>query len=170
MKDEEYADLNVLKKRFDQKTNENYNKVKKKRKKFEIKLEKRSFKKTLIRYANSYFKKILYFSKTFLKKIFETSNKQYEKGKKRFNEYILSRQKNIAFKIVETKKQKKNKVVIVRKRVPIEQNINFNFKQINLRPSLYYCSLHPDENKVCEKKIIGHVKLKKSVWDFPIKK
>lgn len=168
MKEEEYADLNVLKKRFDQKTNENHNKIKKKRKNFEIKLENKSFKKTLIRYATSFFKNLFSFSKKTTKKIIEISSKQHKKVRKHVNEYIKNKQKNIAFKIVETKKEKRNKVVIVRKRVPIESSINF--KPIDSRPSLYYCSLHPEENKFCEKKIIGHVKLEKSVWDFPIKK
>ena len=168
MKEEEYADLNVLKKRFDQKSNEKPNRIKKERKKFEIQLENKSLKKTFIKYANSFFKNLFYFSKTINKEIYKISYKEYEKVKKRIDVFIKSRQKNIAFKIVETKKQKRNRVIIVRKRVPIGSKIDFT--PTDSRPSIYYCSLNPEENKSCEKKIIGHVKLKKSIWDFPIKK
>ena len=166
MKEEEYADLNELNKVFKKKPL-NENKSKKNKAKIKI-TNKKSILKKILSFTKKIAVKFLNISNKYLKKTFEISRLKIEKTKKQINEYTEARRGKIAYKIVETKKKKRNKIIITRKRVPIEKNINFENRDLN--PSIYYCRLVPEENKICEKKIIGHTRLKDSIWDFPHKK
>lgn len=73
----------------------------------------------------------------------------------------------IGYKIVEFKKEKKNKIVIVRKRIPyILDSLDIKNKKSDVG-SLYYLSVHDEDQDVSAE---SYARLKKSVWDFPHKK
>ena len=74
---------------------------------------------------------------------------------------------HIGYKIVEFKKEKRNKIVVVRKRIPYIFNpANISNKKTEMG-SMYYLSLTgEDENPQSE----SYIRLKKSIWDFPHKK
>ena len=164
MKDDEFAELGILGNRLN-KSNEEI-KIKKKESNFRFKKinSKFSFKKFLI----IIFRKIVILFKCFITKFYNISKNLIIKIKHKLVEFNFKRRKNISYKIIELKKEKRNKVIIIRKRVPMNTIIN---KKIDLsKPSLYYCSIDSDEIKNYCTDIICHDKLKKSIWDFPIKR
>ena len=85
---------------------------------------------------------------------------------------IVKRNKNrkdIGYKIVETKKQRGNKTVIVRRRVPIYFDTSKLVAKPSSMGSIYYLRLD-EESKNLENTVKhnSYDILKKSVWDFPI--
>lgn len=76
----------------------------------------------------------------------------------------------IFYKIVETRKQRFNKVIITRRRVPyyyINENV---FSSIRPKKSIYYLSLKDDEHGGTFIKKTSHKALDESIWDFPVQK
>jgi hypothetical protein len=96
-------------------------------------------------------------------KIFQITKDYYEKRQKT----KIQKKNKIAYKIVETKKERRNKVIITRRRVPI--NLPINLKQNTIAKSFYFISIKEDDgtNKTKESE---YKHLKKSIWDFPIEK
>jgi hypothetical protein len=93
--------------------------------------------------------------------------------KKRCRESFTKRNrknKHHGYKIIETKKQRGNKTVIVRKRVPFYlDNLNL-VKKYSTRGIIYYLSLNEETEQDCAQvKHNSYTILKKSVWDFPVK-
>lgn len=66
------------------------------------------------------------------------------------------------YKLVETRKQHRNKTIIIRKRVPV--NINDKSQQTIFRLPSDLCENYNSENKETTGK-----HLKKSIWDVPVK-
>lgn len=77
---------------------------------------------------------------------------------------IKTNKKVYSYKIVETKKQKGNKTVIIRKRVPFYFDINSYKSDLNNINSVFYLS-EKDRNTVDSE---HYFFVKKSIWDFPI--
>ncbi len=72
---------------------------------------------------------------------------------------------NKRYKIVEIKKQKRNKIVIIRKRVQLEYNkISQNSNKAKLG-KIYYLTLKDENNQVTKQE--AYTILKDSIWDFP---
>lgn len=72
------------------------------------------------------------------------------------------------YKIVEITKQKRNKIVIIRKRVQFEYNkFTQNLNRAKLG-KIYYLTLKDGNNQ--ETKQEAYTILKDSVWDFPIER
>lgn len=153
-------------------------------KKQEIKTkEKKSFIQT-IKPAIIYFKKVakivviklwkitFTISKWIYKKIKRVATKiktrkQYRR-KIRFVMQPRQKKQKIAYKIVETKKQRRNKIVITRKRIPFEYNpLEVQPKKTELG-ALFYLTFKGDDAE--ETKPEAYTRLKESIWDFPIKK
>lgn len=167
MKEDEYANLNELNKVFEQKTIKEISNKKKEKK--IPKFDKKTLAKKIVNFSKKFLKKSYEVTKKLSKKILLIVKTKYNSAKKQIIEYNEARKGKIAYKIVETKKEKRNKIIIVRKRVPINTHLNNKISN-NLNPSIYYCRLKPEEKNICEKNIIGHTRLKKSIWDFPMKK
>lgn len=164
MTEGEFEELNKLGNKIVQKNNKKNNKNKKlklKIKKISIKsnkkisvkiLLKKIFRKTKIQFRNiiNYLKRINPISSLKLKAL------------------NLEKRNNKAYKIVESKKQRRNKVIIVRKRVPINNKIES--KIVKNSACFYYINLDSDDKKDGILQINRHISLKKSIWDFPFKK
>ncbi len=164
MNESEFEELNKLGDKIVQKNN----KKSKKNKKLNLKIKKISIKSN---------KKISV--KILLKKIFKKTKIQFRNiinYLKRINHILFLKIKalnlekidNKAYKIVESKKQRRNKVVIVRKRVPINNKIDSKIEKNSA--CFYYINLESDDKKDGILQINSHVSLKKSIWDFPFKK
>ena len=84
----------------------------------------------------------------------------------------LNRKKSISrcYKIVETKKEKKDKTIIIRRRVPIDNIIEKSLLPNDNIKGLYFLKVHSSENGSEIIEPVEHVGMKKSVWDFPLKK
>ncbi len=169
---EEYSDLNKLREQFEKKPNiekkeiKKPNRIRKNRSTKDYTLQK-----SLIftkKYSKKIFRNIFLITKKITKTTIKIVKIKIENAKKEIEEFNKFNREKKAYKIVETKKEKRNKIIIVRRRVPIEKKINL--KKLNFNPQIYYYQLKPEENKICEKKIIGHTRLKESIWDFPMKK
>jgi hypothetical protein len=81
---------------------------------------------------------------------------------------IKNIEENIGFKIIEKKRQRRNKTIITRKRVPINYKLKKSqMREINLC-ALYYLSIKDDETGIQEIDKEKYCSIKKSVWDFPI--
>lgn len=164
MKDNEFKELNIFGEKIERK-NENKNCSKNK----ELKTNKKDIKKKLIRSIERHSKNFLIFLKSLYKKIIITILKDTQKKiQNKINSFRLENKKNIGYKIIETKKERRNKVIIIRKRVPIKLNININTR--NEKPSLYYYNLKTEKDKNCKSNISEYIKIKRSVWDFPLEK
>lgn len=97
--------------------------------------------------------------------------KTKKEAKKRYKAVVKRnrKQKDIGYKIIETKKQRGNKTIIVRRRVPSYFDTTHLVAKTNPVGSIYYISL--DKESEQENTGIKHNSysiLKKSVWDFPI--
>jgi len=114
-------------------------------------------------------KKLIILSKWILKKIIiiETKiqiwiiNKKYKslKNKKEIKK---------TYQLIETRKKRRNKIIIVRKRVLIPYDIQ---KLTSKKPdigTIYYMALKEDEDDKQKTKPEAYTKLKDSVWDFPV--
>ncbi|MCJ7571176.1 MAG: hypothetical protein MUO82_04800 [Candidatus Thermoplasmatota archaeon] len=77
---------------------------------------------------------------------------------------IKTNKKGYSYKIVETKKQRGNKTVIIRKRVPFYFDINSYKSDLNNINGVFYLS-EKDRNVVDSEYCFF---VKKSIWDFPI--
>ena len=77
---------------------------------------------------------------------------------------IKSNKKGYSYKIIETKKQRGNKTVIIRKRVPFYFDINSYKSDLNNIAGVFYLS-EKDRNTDCSE---HYFLVKKSIWDFPI--
>jgi len=76
-------------------------------------------------------------------------------------------QKN-AYKIVETKKERRNKIIIIRKRVPFKYDpLEPYHKKANIG-TIFYLSFKGDND--IETKSEAYTILKDSIWDFPTEK
>ena len=76
-------------------------------------------------------------------------------------------QKN-AYKIVETKKERRNKTIIIRRRIPIDYNpLELQPKKTDLG-ALFYLTFKNDNAQ--ETKHEAYTILKDSIWDFPTEK
>lgn len=91
--------------------------------------------------------------------------KRYKAAVKRHRKH-----KDISYKIVETKKQRGNKTVIVRRRVPSYfDTSSLVAKPNNAMGNIYYLSLNEEsEQENTRIKHGSYTVLKKSVWDFPV--
>lgn len=136
------------------------------------KIKKQPKKKFRLKY---FFKKIFIMLIYFIKKIVKKINFSFTKIKdwlifkkdlmiikKNFNFKI--KRKCYSYKIVETKKQRGNKTIIVRKRVPFYFDINSFKSSFNDFNSVFYLSgkdrKEGDSNNYFFKK--------NSIWDFPV--
>lgn len=166
MGDNEFSDLEKFGKVLEKPSVENSPKEKKKG---EV-LPKKDLKKLALKILKSLwrFVKILAKkTKDFLVKIF-VFLKTKRQIRRRYKEVIKRNKKsnNVSYKIVETKKQRGNKTIIVRRRVPSYFDIKNPIPKTHLMGSIYYLSLDKDsENEV---RNASYTILKKSVWDFPI--
>ncbi len=77
---------------------------------------------------------------------------------------IKTNKKVYSYKIVETKKQRGNKTVIIRKRVPFYFDINSYKSGLNNFDGVFYLSEN-DRNVIDSE---HYFFVKKSIWDFPI--
>lgn len=77
---------------------------------------------------------------------------------------IKTNKKVYSYKIVETKKQRGNKTVIIRKRVPFYFDINSYKSGLNNIDGVFYLSEN-DRNVIDSE---HYFFVKKSIWDFPI--
>jgi hypothetical protein len=74
------------------------------------------------------------------------------------------KRKDLGYKIVETKKQRGNKTVITRKRVPFYFDINSYKSELNNISGIFYLS-EKDKNAATSEYCYF---VKKSIWDFPV--
>jgi len=71
-----------------------------------------------------------------------------------------------AYKIVETKKERRNKTIITRRRIPIDYNpLELQPKKTDLG-ALFYLTFKNDNAQEANPE--AYTRLKNSVWDFPI--
>ena len=164
MNSDEFNDLEKFGKVIENTPKKESVKVKKKEKtQLKISIKGNGFKfvkkgSDLVRYL-SYKSKILLFNiNNFLKKKKEI-RKRYRTVLKRNR-----KKKNIGYKIVETKKQRGNKTIIIRKRVPSFFDDLDLSKQSAPMANMYYLS----SNENTDVKNEPYTILKKSVWDFPV--
>lgn len=75
-----------------------------------------------------------------------------------------SKKKDLGYKIVETKKQRGDKTIIIRKRVPFSFDIDSYKSKLNANHSVFYLSEN-DRNATTSE---YYYFVKKSIWDFPI--
>jgi len=156
LSDNEFKDLQNFGKVIEKKP-ENNTKV--------IVKEKKNFYKQLKPVFSYIKKKTLILATKLLKYTIIASKGIYKKIKS--TKLPKLRTQNYAYKIVETKKQRRNKTIIVRKRVPYKyDHLGLNPKKSNLG-TLFYLSFKEDSNQ--ETKSEAYTRLKDSVWDFPIK-
>ena len=74
----------------------------------------------------------------------------------------------IGYKIVETKKQHRNKIIITRRRVPIDYNpLELQSKKTDLG-ALFYLTFKDDSNTETKPEV--YTQLKESILDFPTEK
>ena len=79
------------------------------------------------------------------------------------------KRKDLSYKIVETKKQRGNKTIIVRRRVPAYFDTSSLVPKTSNMASVYYLSLDEEsEKQTTQVKHDSYTTLKKSVWDFPL--
>ena len=79
------------------------------------------------------------------------------------------KKKDTCYKIIETKKQRGNKTIIVRRRVPACFDTSDLVPKTSSMGSIYYLSLDEESEKQnIQVKHDSYTILKKSVWDFPI--
>jgi hypothetical protein len=130
--------------------------------------------KTFIKKSRFDIKKILFkvlkISILFLKKLKRWSIKLLRIVIQKYSVFISKRQKksDIFLKIVETKKQRGNKVILVRKSVPykyIPEKICYNKPNLN---SLYYLSVNAKDDGTINIDKENYTSLKESIWDFQI--
>jgi len=131
-------------------------------------------KKFLVFLINN-FKKIIYFLIKETKLLFNFLNlflKEYFNKRKKKKIIIKYKLKDPVFghKIVEIKKQRRNKTIIIRKRVPFFYDTKNIQPKINKNAALFYMALKTDKNGNHETKPETYTHLKESVWDFPIEK
>ena len=108
----------------------------------------------------------------FFKKLLEGSYRLSSEIKRKYENWNIKKQSqsNKCYKIVETKKQRRNKVIIIRKRVPAKYvSNNLVTKDPNIG-ALFYLSIKDKEDGGIETSSENYTSLKESVWDFPIKK
>gem|GEM_PF-4809321 len=77
---------------------------------------------------------------------------------------IKTNKKDYSYKIIETKKQRGNKTVIIRKRVPFYFDINRYKSDLNDINSVFYLAEKDRNSEDSE----HYFFVKKSIWDFPI--
>jgi len=135
--------------------------------------KKKKVVKILIKYflkLSSFFyvcmKKITIFLFLILKKSY-CNFRNWNNKKRYYSKKNLKNRKKV-FRLVETCKKRRNKTIIIRKRVlaPIQQK-NFIYNNADLN-GLFYVSLNNDEHGNNKTKPESYVILKESVWDFPI--
>lgn len=90
----------------------------------------------------------------------------FKRDLKRINRNIKikANKKGYSYKIVETKKQRRNKTVIIRKRVPFYFDVNSYKPGLNNINGVFYLS-EKDKNTVDSEYCLF---VKESIWDFPI--
>lgn len=176
MSSDEFSDLQNFGKTIDQKPKDDAKKEVKKKKDISEKI--RSIPKFSAR-------KIIDFTKQLLKCIITIVKCSSKKVKNRFRNSHQHKIQKIAvfskkrpnkiknstcYKIVETKKQRWNKTIITRRRVPVGYKTgNMQVKRNNLG-ALFYLTFKFDETGNQEIKPEEYCTIKKSVWDFPIEK
>jgi hypothetical protein len=160
LKTDEFEELNILGKRFEGKKEDVTEPI-----------ESKSDKET----ANQILDKIKIFNRFILKILNNLFRKILFKIKiiwclleRKIHDFKIKHKKDLSYKIVETKKIRRNKVIITRKRVPI--SINYSSKNKIKKPSLYYLSLKSNQEESTDTRIDVYSNLKESIWDFPVKK
>ena len=170
MDNDEFNDLEKFGKVIEKPPEENAIKEKKK----ENISSKKNFKKIALKIFRIlfYFAKRLTFKfKKLLLNIFEFFKTKRE-IRNRYKAVVKKhrKRKDISYKIVETKKQRGNKTIIVRRRVPSYfDTSSLVVKSNNAMGNIYYLSLNEESGQ--ENNQIKHDSytiLKKSVWDFPV--
>ncbi len=159
----ETNDQNKKDKTFDQ-TSFNA-KPQKKKQKFSFKKILNIFQKKIIKY---FFKTCkLFFTKTrnfyHIIRFWKFKRKLNSQGKKFDHSKIF-------YKIVETRKQRFNKIIITRKRVPYYYINDSVFSVLKPKKAIYYLSLKDDSQGGTFIKKTAHRGLDESVWDFPFHK
>lgn len=119
--------------------------------------------KLLLRFINFFYHKLKEKKSNISHKLYL---KKIQKRKRLTHAQKKQISKNKSYRIVETCKRRKNKTIIVRKRVllPFGENLIRPTKGI---PSIYFLSVKDDENGKQITKPEAYTILKKSVWDFP---
>ena len=83
-------------------------------------------------------------------------------------EFLKHNTQKKVYKIVETKKQRRNKIIIIRKRVPFKYDpLEPYHKKANIG-TIFYLSFKGDND--IETKAEAYTILKDSIWDFPTEK
>ena len=101
------------------------------------------------------------------KAIINVKNRNHSRRKIGLTTRPKQKTHRIAYKIVETRKQRRNKMIIIRKRVPFEYNhLVLQPKKTDLG-ALFYLTFK--EDNATETRPEAYTRLKDSVWDFPIK-
>jgi hypothetical protein len=101
-------------------------------------------------------------------KIKKRLNNYSREIKRKYSNWDIKKQKNKKYKIVEKKKVCKNKVIIVRKRVPYKYKTS-NISSINPdMNSIYYLSIKENVDGILETNNENYTSIKESVWDFPL--
>ena len=159
MTDDEFKELNTFGEKIEKKTN-NKNDLKRE----ETKVDKKVKKQNIIILLRKIKKSIFVYFRFFLIKMFLLSKNIKLFFYKKIGNISFKNKRNIGYKIVETKKQKRNKVIITRKRMPITIS-NLSKNKIK-KPCIYYYKINLEKKT----KVKKYSKLKDSVWDFPLKK
>jgi len=167
---DEFNDLEKFGKVIEKPSEENTIKEKKK--------ENISSKKNFKKIALKIFRALFYFAKRLslkLKKLLLNIIEFFKTKRELSSRYKAAvkkhrKRKDISYKIVETKKQRRNKTVIVRRRVPSYFDASgLVVKSNNAMGNIYYLSLNEEpEQENTQIKHDSYTILKKSVWDFPV--
>lgn len=169
MSDNEFKDLQNFGKTIEKKP-ENNKKIIVKEKKNYSKQFKPILKKKLLLFGIKLIKNTIATGEWIHKKIKTIANriKQRNANQKKIKFTKKPKQKiqKNAYKIVETKKERRNKMIIIRRRIPIDYNpLELQPKKTDLG-ALFYLTFKNDNNQ--ETKSEAYTILKGSVWDFPV--
>jgi len=143
-----------------------------------IKTFNNSKKKKVVKILNIYFiklgllfyvstKKISKYLFLFFKKSF--CNFRNWNNKRRYYSKKNLKNKKKVYRLVETRKNRRNKTIIIRKRVLVSIESKGFFHNHADPNGLYYVSINNDEQGNNKTKPESYVLLKDSVWNFPIK-
>jgi len=169
LENDEFKELNMFGERFEQKDDNKKESDKNYSKENEYKLNKHHIIRFLFRVSKIIIKKSIRLIRSIFGRIVIIAFKKISTIlKKKVTDLELKNKKDIGYKITEVKKVKRNKVIIIRKRVPI--SINHICKNRTSKPCIYYYSLNSNKKEINLQEINKYSNLKESVWDFPIKK
>ena len=169
MNSDEFNDLEKFGKVIEKPPEQDSVKIKKKVKKNQDINFKTAFKKIFNKIFCFIRKNLVKTKKAFVK--IKTIIKEKKEIRKRYKLALKRNRKSndIHYKIVETKKQKRNKTIIVRRRVPDYYDTSILSSKKGHLASIYYLSLEgQSKNENAQVKHDSYTILKKSVWDFPI--